>query len=129
MAKTIKVTEFAQTGEKSFTAAGTCDKKSFVAKTIVYRGEPIFKVQEDQDVIRDGPYRFVRHPSYTGAYLTYCGTALFLHAWYSAAAAALLLPLAFHRRIHHEEKHLSQHLDGYGAYQREVPALLPRPFR
>ena len=49
MAKTIKVTEFAQTDEQSFTAAGTCDKKSFVAKTIVYRGEPIFKVQEDQD--------------------------------------------------------------------------------
>ncbi len=49
MAKTIKVTQFSQTGEDSFTAAGTCDKKRFVAKTISYRGEPIFKVQETKD--------------------------------------------------------------------------------
>jgi hypothetical protein len=46
MAKTIKVTEFAQIGDNSFSARGTCDDKAFVAQTIIWKGEPIFKVQE-----------------------------------------------------------------------------------
>ena len=86
------------------------------------------EVQEGQGVIRQGPYRFVRHPSYTGAFLTYVGIPIFLHAWYSAGAALVLLPLAFYRRIHHEEKLLSATLDGYEDFRREVPALFPRPF-
>ena len=50
MAKAIKVTAFTRTGDSSFTAAGTCDDRPFLARTIVYRGEPIFKVQEaDED--------------------------------------------------------------------------------
>ena len=47
MAKTIKVTQFARISDTQFTATGTCDGRPFVARTIVYRGEPIFKVQED----------------------------------------------------------------------------------
>ena len=49
MAKAITVTQFARISDTQFTAAGTCDGRPFVAKTIVYRGEPIFKVQEDSE--------------------------------------------------------------------------------
>jgi|TARA_R110001583_G_scaffold104611_2_gene252005 hypothetical protein len=49
MTKTIKVTTFSQTGEDSFSARGTCDNKAFIAKTIIWQGEPIFKVQESSD--------------------------------------------------------------------------------
>ena len=49
MAKAIKVTQFARISDTQFTAAGTCDGRPFVAKTIVYRQEPIFKVQEDSE--------------------------------------------------------------------------------
>jgi 3-phenylpropionate/cinnamic acid dioxygenase small subunit len=49
MAKAITVTQFARISDTQFTAAGTCDDRPFVAKTIVYRGEPIFKVQEDSE--------------------------------------------------------------------------------
>jgi 3-phenylpropionate/cinnamic acid dioxygenase small subunit len=49
MAKAIKVTQFARISDTQFTAAGTCDGRPFVARTIVYRGEPIFKVQEDSE--------------------------------------------------------------------------------
>ena len=45
-AKAIKVFRFTSTGEDSFTAAGSCDDKPFVAKTILWQGDPIFKVQE-----------------------------------------------------------------------------------
>ena len=46
MAFSIEVTSFTQTGDDSFEATGTLDGTSFVARTILYRGEPIFKVQE-----------------------------------------------------------------------------------
>lgn len=49
MAKAIKVTQFARISDTQFTATGTCDGRPFVAKTIVYRQEPIFKVQEDSE--------------------------------------------------------------------------------
>ena len=49
MAKIIKVTQLVRVSDTQFTAAGSCDGRPFVAKTIVYRGEPIFKVQEDSE--------------------------------------------------------------------------------
>ena len=39
--------------------------------------------QEDQTIIKTGPYAFARHPGYFGAFLTYASTALFLKAWFS----------------------------------------------
>jgi hypothetical protein len=48
-AKSIKVFRFTPTGESSFTASGSCDDKPFVAKTILWQGDPIFKVQEASD--------------------------------------------------------------------------------
>ena len=80
----------------------------------------------DQPVIRRGPYRMVRHPSYLGALISYIATTILLHAWFSASLAVLLLPLAFVRRIHHEEKLLKNVVGGeYISYSRSVKRLIP----
>ena len=65
-------------------------------------------VQRDQKVVRSGPYKYIRHPSYLGAYLTYISTAIFLRSWISLIATIILLPIAFLRRIHYEEKLLTK---------------------
>tara|TARA_Y100000310_G_scaffold315146_1_gene365383 strand:+ start:593 stop:1003 length:411 start_codon:yes stop_codon:yes gene_type:complete len=49
MAKKVLVTTLTHLGGSKFTASGTCDGRAFVANTIVYRNEPIFKVQEADD--------------------------------------------------------------------------------
>lgn len=50
MAKSIKVNTLTEVLEgTSYTATGTCNGSQFVARTIMYRGEPIFKVQEAND--------------------------------------------------------------------------------
>jgi hypothetical protein len=50
MAKTITVNTLTEVLEgTSYTATGTCNGVQFVARTIMYRGEPIFKVQETND--------------------------------------------------------------------------------
>ena len=46
MAKLITLSLLRPTGDNSFEARGECDGNPFLARTIVYRGEPIFKVQE-----------------------------------------------------------------------------------
>lgn len=68
------------------------------------------QTKDDQPLIEHGPYRFLRHPSYTGAFLTYTFIPLFLTSYYSAAFSALILGFAFYRRIVHEEKMLEAHL-------------------
>jgi len=83
------------------------------------------RLQEGQEVIQHGPYRLVRHPSYTGALLTYLFLPLFLHSWWSLGLAAVLLPLAFLRRIKHEEQLLCESLAGYADYREKSAALIP----
>ncbi len=84
------------------------------------------KVESHQKIICSGPYRFVRHPSYAGAMLTYLFGPLFLHAWFSTLVAIVALPLAFRRRIRLEEGLLKRNLgEDYQLYCRKVKKLIP----
>ena len=84
------------------------------------------QVRSDQRVICTGPYRFVRHPSYTGAVIAYLSAIAFLQAWYTFAAAAVLYVAVYLRRIKLEEKMLQQALGlPYKEYQNRVKALIP----
>ncbi len=83
-------------------------------------------IRKDHSIIRKGPYRLVRHPSYLGAFILYISTAAFLHAWFSVVAAMVILPFAFLRRIHYEEELLKEELgEEYEAYRSEVKKILP----
>ena len=84
------------------------------------------KVESHQKVIRSGPYKFVRHPSYTGALLTYFFGPILFQAWYTALIAAIFLPLAFYRRIRLEENLLKSKIGKeYLDYSQQVKALIP----
>ncbi len=82
--------------------------------------------QKDQTIIKTGPYAFVRHPGYFGAFLTYASTALFLKAWFSFALSLIVLLYAFLRRIYYEEEKLKHDLGSqYGSYCRNVRRFIP----
>lgn len=84
------------------------------------------KVAEQQPVIRSGPYRWVRHPSYLGGLMIYLGLATSLSAWVSLALGCVLFPRLFHRRIRLEEAALLETLGpAYREYCATTPALLP----
>lgn len=83
-------------------------------------------IQKEHKIIHRGPYKYIRHPSYLGAFLTYFGTTIFLHAWFSLMAAAIILPIAWLRRINHEEKLLIEELgDEYKSYCKSVKRVIP----
>ena len=87
------------------------------------------EVQPGQQVVARGPYRYLRHPSYTGALLIYVGVCPLLHSWIAAAIAVVALPAAFARRISHEEALLRRALPGYEGYRWRTCGLLPFPRR
>lgn len=83
-------------------------------------------IQNEHKIIRSGPYKYMRHPSYLGAFFIYFGTTIFLHAWFSLIVAVILLPVAWLRRIHYEEKLLIEKFGGeYKSYCKSVKRIIP----
>src|SRR5215471_16127170 len=60
-------------------------------------------IEKDHELVERGPFRIVRHPSYSGLLLAFVGLALSLRNW--AALPIILLPIvaAFIRRMNVEE--------------------------
>jgi len=84
------------------------------------------EVQPDQKLIQSGPYRLIRHPSYTGALLTFLASICLLRSWVAATLSAIALPFAFWRRIRHEERLLRETFPEHEQYARRTGALAPR---
>jgi protein-S-isoprenylcysteine O-methyltransferase Ste14 len=85
----------------------------------------VVKVGEAQShlVADTGPYRFVRHPMYSGALLFFVGTPLLLGSCWGLAASPLL-GLALGIRAVLEERALFAELPGYADYARRVHSRL-----
>jgi len=80
----------------------------------------------DQPVITDGPYRFVRHPSYAAILLAVIGLGVLLNNWVSLVilVAAVTAGLVFRIRV--EERALFAALgDGYRRYAATHKRLIP----
>jgi protein-S-isoprenylcysteine O-methyltransferase Ste14 len=81
---------------------------------------------QDQPVIMTGPYRFVRHPSYTALLLILAGIGLSYGNWLSLAALTVVPLLGFMNRIRVEEAALATALgDRYTTYARGRKRLVP----
>jgi protein-S-isoprenylcysteine O-methyltransferase len=84
------------------------------------------RVQSDQTVVSTGPYRLIRHPSYTGAWLLYVGVLLAISASIGATLMGVLLLFGFARRIRYEESLMRKTFGGeYDAYCLRVKRLVP----
>lgn len=84
------------------------------------------KTQATQQLIKDGPYQIIRHPSYLGAYLAIVGSAVLLQAYYSIAFATVTMFLTYIYRITVEENTLINHFGNrYKEYQTETKKLIP----
>ena len=83
-------------------------------------------ILRDHQVVDTGPYRLVRHPSYTGLLLQCAGLALSLGMAFSVFLIVVPTFLVLFHRIRVEEKVLLANLgESYAAYTRRTKRLLP----
>jgi protein-S-isoprenylcysteine O-methyltransferase Ste14 len=83
-------------------------------------------VQKDQKVIEKGPYKYVRHPSYTGALMIFIGLGLALQSLAAVLTLIVLFIIAYGFRISVEEKALISELgEPYVDYKKRTKRLIP----
>ena len=82
-------------------------------------------IQPGHELVTDGIYRVIRHPSYLGMIILILGWALAFRSGLGVILAALIVPPLL-MRIRSEETLLRlQFGDEYGAYRRRTSLLIP----
>ena len=81
-------------------------------------------LKESHALIRSGPYRYVRHPIYSGVLLALLGTAAAIGEWRAWLAVAVALVGIAHKIVV-EEKRMRETFPEYEQYRRETAALIP----
>jgi protein-S-isoprenylcysteine O-methyltransferase len=83
-------------------------------------------IATDHKLVESGPYRYLRHPSYTGALLAFLGLGLCMGNAVSLALMVIPIFLAFRRRMEVEEAALLGAFgDSYRAYMQRTKRLVP----
>lgn len=85
----------------------------------------VLATSEDQPVVERGPYRILRHPSYTGLVFAFAGAGLMVGNWLSTVGAVVLVLTALVHRLQIEERALTAAL---GNRYREFAASRARLF-
>ena len=79
-----------------------------------------------QTVMSAGPYRYIRHPSYSGALLTILGTGLALGNWLGLIVAMCFGAIGYGYRIVVEERALMAALgEPYREYMQRTKRIIP----
>ncbi len=85
----------------------------------------ILRVHSSQKLVTSGPYKYIRHPSYTGGTIALVGIGV--TTGYPLVILMILLTSIYITsiRIRHEEELLSKNIDGYSEYCKSTKKLFP----
>jgi protein-S-isoprenylcysteine O-methyltransferase Ste14 len=85
----------------------------------------VVTLKEGHELVERGPYRFVRHPIYTGILIMFFATAL-LQSHMAGFVGVLLIFASFWIKLECEERlMLQQFPERYAVYQRRVKRIIP----
>jgi protein-S-isoprenylcysteine O-methyltransferase Ste14 len=86
-------------------------------------------LQDQHRVVEEGPYRFIRHPAYTGLLIILLGVGIAFRDWLSLILVMVPVTAFFLYRIAIEEGALSEELGpAYLEYRKRTKRLLPGIF-
>jgi protein-S-isoprenylcysteine O-methyltransferase Ste14 len=84
------------------------------------------RIVEDHKVVEKGPYRFVRHPSYTGVLITFIGLGLAVQSGGALLVLLAVFAVSFGYRMYVEERTLLSELgQDYASYMKGTKRLIP----
>ena len=81
----------------------------------------VLRVAKNQQLVEKGPYRYVRHPSYTGAIIAFLGLGVLSGNPAVLVLLALTTLYLYLIRIRREESILIANLSGYPEYCKRTP--------
>jgi len=83
-------------------------------------------IRDDHKLKKDGFYKIIRHPSYSGSLVSFIGFGISLNNWISLTTVVILIMISFIYRIRIEEKVL---IDQFGKeyldYKKNTYRLIP----
>ena len=89
----------------------------------------VARTRSDHELIRSGPYAYVRHPIYLGMLLFLFGLAVTLGHWMQLIVAVPVFLVGTAIRTRLEDGLLEQSFgDAFRSYRSSTPALIPRLF-
>jgi Phospholipid methyltransferase len=84
-------------------------------------------IMKNEELATDGPYRFVRHPLYTGNILLVVGFAIAGSRWWGVPLAIAFFWFYYPPAIEYEDRKLRRIFGAaWEQWARETPALVPR---
>lgn len=98
---------------------------SFAVLTWAMHVNPFFssvvRIQSERGhkLIREGPYRIVRHPGYAAALVACLASGLALGSWLAALSGYVFVPMLLYRTLG-EDRLLRRELPGYEDYAQQV---------
>ncbi len=89
----------------------------------------VVAVHPDQTVVQSGPYRYIRHPAYSGTLVTVFGVGLTMTNWASLVAIMVCALLGYTYRVAVEERALREKIGPpYVDYMRRTRRFIPFVF-
>lgn len=90
---------------------------------------PTVQIKDEHQLIRSGPYRIIRHPSYFAAFLSMAGAAVLLESLTGIAVTVIAMSFAYYVRIGIEEQKLIEHFGNrYREYMLDTKRIIPFVF-
>ena len=84
------------------------------------------EIQEEHRLVTNGPYRYLRNPSYTGTLITLLGFGIAVGNWLSLFVLLAAGFISFVRRIAIEDRALAERFgEAYEEYKKRTWALVP----
>jgi protein-S-isoprenylcysteine O-methyltransferase Ste14 len=84
------------------------------------------EIRGDHQLVREGIYRYMRHPAYAAIMLEVISIPLVGNAWWVLAlSVGVYIPLLLARWWREEREMIGKFGEAYEQYRREVPAFLP----
>lgn len=84
------------------------------------------QIQKDHELIKAGPYRYIRHPAYLGILIVALGLGIALANWISLLLCIVFPVIGVMQRIKVEEKELERHFGKqYQDYRKNTWCVIP----
>ena len=85
------------------------------------------EIKDNHELVKEGIYKYIRHPAYLGILIYYLGLPLVLNAYYSEIIGFVIMVFAIYWRIKNEERLLIEKFgDEYKTYMNQTGALWPK---